>query len=90
MENSMTLVDQIKSDTLNILLTNQIHKGLTDKARAIKISKVCKVVRDRTRDKTLYDTCKQIISAVSAGRYKDVVKAINLTEHKYFMEYGNA
>jgi len=77
----------IQSDTLNILLCNQVHKDLPDKDRAIKISKCCKSVRDRTKDNVLYNACRSVIKATSNGSYSDVVKSIDLTELNYYKEY---
>ena len=77
----------IQSDTLSILLCNQAHKFLTDKQRAIKISKCCKIIRDRTKDSVLYSACRSVIKATSEGAYSDVVKSIGLTEVNYFKEY---
>ena len=81
-------VCDIKSDTLTLLICNQFHKHLTDKQRAIKIAKCCKVVRDRTKDQTLYNACRSVIKAVGEGRYAKVIEALKLTENNYFYEYG--
>ncbi len=80
--------EQIKSDTLTILLCNQVNKFLPTKQRAIKIAKCCKAVRDRTKDELLYNACRSVIRATSNGAYEDVVKSIALTESNYFFEYG--
>ena len=77
----------IQSDTLSILLCNQVHKNLSDKDRAIKISKCCKIIRDRTKDSVLYNACRSVIRATSGGHYADVLKSIQLTENNYFIEY---
>ena len=77
----------IQTDTLSILLCNQVHKFLPEKARAIKISKCCKVIRDRTKDKILFDACRSVIKATSKGLYGDVVKSIQQTEFNYLMAY---
>ena len=78
---------QIRNDTLSILLANRINSHLDDKCRSIKIARCCKVIRDKTKDNVLYDACRSIISANSNGKYKDVIRAIGLTEINYFMEY---
>ena len=78
---------EIRNDTLSILLTNRIHSFLDDKSRALKISRCCKTIRDKTKDKVLYDACKSIIKAVQNGSYKQAVNAIELTELNYFKEY---
>jgi hypothetical protein len=79
--------EEIKSDTLNILLCNQLNKHLTAKQRAMKIAKCCKAVRDRTKDNILYNACRSVIKATSSGAYDDVIKSIALTESNYFYEY---
>lgn len=84
------LAAEIKSDTLTLLLCNQVHKHLPVKARAIKISKCAKVIRDRTEDSILYNACRSVIKATTGGAYSDVVASIVLTEHNYFREYNNA
>jgi hypothetical protein len=83
----MTTAQQIKSDTLTILLCNQAHKFLSDKQRALKISKCCKIIRDRTKDEILYNACRNVIKATSNGAYNNVVDAINKTQNNYFNEY---
>ena len=79
--------EQIKSDTLTILLCNQTHKFLTDKQRAIKISKTCKVIRDRTKDKALYSECKKIIKDASESYYNRVIHRVSAFQNNYFNEY---
>ncbi len=83
----MTTAQQIKSDTLTILLCNQAHKFLSDKQRALKISKCCKIIRDRTKDEILYNACRNVIKATSGGAYNKVIDAINKTQNNYFNEY---
>ena len=78
---------QIQSDTLTILLSNRIHIDLDDKARAIKLSRTCKSVRDKTKDSILYNACRSVIKAVQAGNYKQAIDAINLTERNYYEAY---
>lgn len=80
---------EIQSDTLTILPCNQVHKFLSDKDRAIKISKCCKIIRDRTKDEFLYNACRSVVKATSSGAYSDVVRSIDLTEYNYFKEYSN-
>ena len=80
--------EQVESDTLTILLANRIHSDLNTKARAIKISKCCKKIRDKTSDELLYDTCRNIILATSSGRYAKVIKSITLAELNYTMNYS--
>ena len=78
---------ETRNDTLSILITNRIHSFLDDKPRAIKIAKSCKAIRDKTKDRVLYDACKHIIKAVQAGNYKEAIAAITLTESNYYKEY---
>ena len=78
----------IQNDTLTILLSNRIHRGLDNKARAIKLSKTCKFIRDKTKDKILYNACRNVIKAVQAGNYKMAIDAINLTERNHYEAYG--
>jgi hypothetical protein len=79
--------EQIKSDTLTILLCNQAHKFLTDKQRAIKISKTCKIIRDRTKDKALYSECRRIIKDASESYYSRVIHRVSAFQNNYFNEY---
>ncbi len=79
--------EQIKSDTLTILLCNQYHKFLDDKHRAIKISKTCKIIRDRTKDKALYSECRKIIKDVSGSYYDRVIHRVSAFQNNYFNEY---
>ena len=78
---------ETRNDTLSILITNRIHSFLDDKPRALKISRCCKTIRDKTKDRVLYDACKHIIKAVQAGNYKEAITAITLTESNYYKEY---
>ena len=78
---------ETRNDTLSILITNRIHSFLDDKPRALKISRCCKAIRDKTKDRVLYDACKHIIKAVQAGNYKEAIAAITLTESNYYKEY---
>ena len=78
---------QTRNDTLSILITNRIHSFLDDKPRALKISRCCKTIRDKTKDRVLYDACKNIIKAVQGGSYTQAVNAITLTELNYYKEY---
>ena len=80
-------IKEIQSDTVSILLSNRIHQDLDYKSRSIKIAKCCKQIRDKTKDKVLYNTCRKIISANSTGDYSKVIGAINLTEFHYLDEY---
>ena len=77
----------IQSDTLSILLCNQINKGLPDKQRAIKIARCCKIIRDKTKDEVLYAACRSVIKATGKGFYSDVITSINLTEENYLKQY---
>ena len=85
--NEKQKVLEIQNDTLSILLCNQFHKDLPVKDRAIKISKCCKKIRDKTTDEILMNACRSVIKATSNGAYSDVVKSINLTEENYSREY---
>ena len=51
----------IQNDTLTLLLCNQVHKHLSDKARASKITNCCKVISDKTKDSILHQACRSII-----------------------------
>ncbi len=77
----------IQNDTLTILLSNRVNAWLDDKSRALQIARCCKKVRDRTKDTVLYNACRSVIKATSAGAYADVIKSIELTELNYFKEY---
>ncbi len=83
---------EIKSDTLTLLLCNQVHKNLDDKSRSIKIAKCCKVIRDRaikgrTKDNVLYEVCRSFINENSSGKYSIVLKKLNKMQKKYYREY---
>lgn len=78
---------EIQNDTLNLLLCSRVHENLSVKQRAMKIAKCCKAVRDRTKDRALYNACRSIIKAVSEGIYDDAVKSLELTELNYWKKY---
>ena len=80
--------EQIQNDTLTILLSNRIHRELDVKSRAIKISKTCKIIRDRTKDEILYSACRNIIKWTQNGKYWQVIDVIYSAEQKYYNEYG--
>ena len=81
---------KVKNDTLSILLCNRINSYMDNKHRALKIAKTCKIIRDKTKDKILYNACRSVIKATSNGSYVDVIKSIELTEYNYLKEYSNA
>lgn len=80
---SKSILPIFRRDSTSIMLTNYIHRGLSDKQRSIKISKCCKVIRDRTSDKEMYETCRTIISSNQNGDYKGVIQAANNIEILY-------
>ena len=71
---------EARSDILTILLCNRIHSDLNVKSRAIKVAKTCKQIRDRTKDKGLYDLCRTTIKAVSQGHYHKTLEIIQEVE----------
>ena len=77
-------MDELKSDNLTVLICNQIHRFEPVKYRAIKIARCCKAIRDRTKNKELYDACRVIINATSNGRYEDVIEHLTIAEDMYF------
>lgn len=79
--------EQIKSDTLSILLSHAWHSNLNVKQQAIAIARTCKKIRDKTKDELLYNACRSIIKAVSEGRYQKAIDAIDFTYKKYKSEY---
>lgn len=80
--------NDIKNDTLTLLLCNQANKFLPAKQRAIKIAKCCKVIRDRTKDELLYSACRLLIKKASAGCYDYVIEKVAISESNYYFEYG--
>ena len=79
----------VQNDTLTILLCNRLSSHLDSKHHAIKLSKCCKVIRDKTKDKILYGACKSIIKAVSGGAYAQAILVMGITEQNYFREYNH-
>lgn len=77
----------IKQDTLHLLLANALHRGSPIKDRALRISKACKLVRDRTKDDLMYNACRAVIKAVSKGDYCGACEAIEKTELNYWAAY---
>lgn len=71
------------SDTVTLLICSRYHQNLTVKSRAIKISRVSKLIRDRTKSKSLENACRTIISATQQGRYDKAVEAAELAELMY-------
>lgn len=83
----MNRADDVRNDTLTILLANAINRDLDVKQRAIKISKACKNIRDKTKDNELFNACRNVIKAVQDGRYTDACRAIETCERVYWLEY---
>ena len=79
---------QIQSDTLTILLSNRIHRELDNKARAIKLSKTCKFIRNKTNDKMLYSKCKGVVELVKSCDYLSAINKVNQIEINYYSVYG--
>jgi len=71
---------EVRDDILTILLCNRIHSGLSVKSRAIKVAKTCKSIRDRAKDKYLYNLCRTTIKAVSGGYYAKTLEIIQEVE----------
>ena len=76
--------EQIKSDTLTLLLANAIHYSEPPKERAKAIRKCAKVICQRTKDKALKSACRAIRN--EKNDYL-VVKSLNVAQASYFMEY---
>ena len=72
------------NDLMGAVLTYYWFNVLPDKQRAIKISKCCKIIRDKTKNKEVYETCRTIIAATKQGNYEGVLKAIRLSEISVF------
>ena len=72
----MNNAQQIKSDTLTILICYHSHKHLNVKDRALKLARICKLVQSRTKDNLLFKACGNIIRFANGKQY---LKAINLT-----------
>lgn len=69
---------------MGAVITYYWFSSLPDKQRAIKVSKCCKVIRDKTKDKEVYETCRTIITATSQGNYTGVLEAMRLSEISIF------
>ena len=80
--------EQIQSDTLTILLSNRIHRELDNKARAIKLSKTCKFIRNKTKDKMLYSKCEGVVELIKSCYYLSAINKVNQIEINYYSVYG--
>lgn len=78
---------EIKSDTLTLLICNQINKFLTIKERARRVSRCCQLISKRTKDDLLMITCKKIMKQYIGGQYLKVNASIKLTETNYLKQY---
>lgn len=74
----------MNADLLTVFISNEWHKDKPVKQRAIALSKTAKKMRDKTKDKELYEALRSTINAVSNGRYQDAINAIYGSERVYF------
>lgn len=84
---TITPSQQIKSDTVTLLLCAQLAKNLKLRDRAAKISKCCMLILERNNDYLLQRVCKKIITQFRGGKYLVIDSDIRKTEFNYFKEY---
>lgn len=75
--------EEFRDDSLMVILTNNINRHLTNKQRAVKISKCCKLIRDRTTNDDMRGICRTIISATQNGNYDGVILTAERAEIGY-------
>ena len=73
-----------ESEAINLYLCFYMHTHETMKFRAIKLAKSAKFIRDRTKNKDLYNACRSMIKYKEMGKYSEVVKAIQSAEENYW------
>jgi len=78
------MVEDIRSDTLNLLLASAVNRHLSLAEQAQKIRKCAKIICARTKDKPLKNACRSIRNEKNDGL---VVKAMDNAEYKYLMTY---
>lgn len=64
------------SDTLNLILCNNIHIDLTAKQISAKLSKCAKGIRDRSNDSVLVSYCRKVIKGNEQGKYNAVIQSV--------------
>ncbi len=78
------MINDIRDDTLTLLLSSAVNRHLSIKEQAQKIRKCAKSICARTKDKPLKNACKSIRNEKSDIM---IVKAIDNAEYKYLMTY---
>jgi hypothetical protein len=81
-------VDNVYADMTTLLLCSRIHQNLPLKTRTIKIKRTAKLILKHTESPVLVKLCKNIILAVSSGKYQKTLDVINRVEHDYIILRG--
>lgn len=82
-----TSSSELRSDTLNILLCNRLAESLTLKQRAEKLSRCCQLISLRTKDETLFETCRNMMKQYQGRQYIKMGIGIDRIEKRYLKGY---
>ncbi len=78
------MVNEIRSDTLNLLLSSAINRHLGSIKQAQAVRKCAKAICSRTKDNPLKNACRSIRNEKSDML---VIKAMDNAEYKYLLTY---
>ena len=85
----MTQAEQVRSDTLTLLLTYRIHHlGINSvKQSANKIANTARIIAARTTDDVMRKACKDILFAYQQRRYYPIIILMQRAEEAYHATY---
>lgn len=84
----MNNAQNIKYDTLTLILCYESHKRLYIKERCLKLARAAKHIRNKTKSTALYAKCRELINLVSRGRYTEALKITGNMADGYKEIYG--
>ena len=74
-------------DTTLFLLSYHMNYDLDDMHLAIKLGKVCKKIRDRTKDAEMIEACRTVLLYIKMGEYARVVLAASVANSNHRSQY---
>lgn len=85
----MTIAEQVRSDTLTLLLAYRMNQELTATLLMKKIRQCCEILLYRTIDETMITAYRDIIRAIHTTEYAEVTIMLHIAEGNYAKVYMN-
>lgn len=84
----MTTAEQIKSDTLTLLLAYRIHQALPTTARMMKVRQCCERLMEKTDDELMLKAYCKLIRSIYAHDFTAALVWLHITETNYAKVYN--